>query len=273
MLLTIIEILAALGALALCFGTGSFEGLSWLWQLPLFFLGLGIGMVLAVVGFILVWSLFTNPEKPVEKEKPWQRALIQAVCGAGLRLLHVKLDVSGMEKLPKEGRIMLVCNHLHIIDPVFLLHCFRKSQLAFVAKKESRSMFLVGRIIHCLQCQYINRENDREALMTILKCIELIKEDKASIGVFPEGYCSADGKLQPMRNGVFKIAQRTQVPVVVCTLRGTTRVFSDFLHFRRPHVILELVDVLDTTEPRLTTKELGDRVHELMAKSLGDSVG
>ena len=66
MLLTIIEILAALGALALCFGTGSFEGLSWLWQLPLYFLGLGIGMVLAVVGFILVWSLFTNPEKPVE---------------------------------------------------------------------------------------------------------------------------------------------------------------------------------------------------------------
>ncbi len=273
MLLTTIEIIGALGAIALCYGTGSFESLSWLWQLPVYFLGLCIGMLLAVVGFLIIWGMFTNPEKPVEKEKPWQRALVQAVCGAGLRLLHVKLRVSGMEKLPKEGRIILVCNHLHIVDPVVLLHCFRKKQLAFIAKRESRSMFLVGRLIHRLQCQYINRENDREALTTILKCIDLIKEDKASIGVFPEGYCSPDGKLQPLRNGVFKIAQRTKVPVVVCTLRGTTRVFSDFLHFRRPHVTLELVDVLDTTEPGLTTKELGDRVHKLMAQSLGDSVG
>ncbi len=272
MLLTSVEILAALGAAALCYGCGGFAGFAWLWQLPVFFLGLFAGFAAIIMGFLLVWSWVTDPEKPVEKEKRWQRVFIEQICGAGLRLLHVKLGTTGMEKLPKEGRFLLVCNHLHISDPIVLLHCFRGSQLAFISKRENRSMFLVGKLMHRLQCQLINRENDREALVTILKCIDLIKEDKANVAVFPEGYCSMDGRLQPMRNGVFKIAQRTKVPIVVCTIRGSSRLFEDFLHFRRPRIDVELVKVLDSAAMS-STKEMGDRVYQLMAESLGDSVG
>ena len=37
--------------------------------------------------------------------------------------------------------------------------------------------------MHKILCQRVNRENDREALKTILKCIDILKKDKASIGM------------------------------------------------------------------------------------------
>ena len=39
--------------------------------------------------------------------------------------------------------------------------------------------------------QMLNRENDREALKTIVTCIRLLKDDEVSIGVFPEGGIAA----------------------------------------------------------------------------------
>ena len=61
-------------------------------------------------------------------------------------------------------------------------------------------------------CQLINRENDREALKTILKCIQMIREDQVSVAVFPEGYTSRDGKLHHFRSGVFKSPPRPRCP-------------------------------------------------------------
>lgn len=273
MLLTSIEILSALGALGLCYGLKGFAGYAWLWQLPVFFLGFWLALVLLAILFLVVWCWHVDTGKPVDRERRFDRLLTEQAAGGALRLLHTKLHVTGLEQIPKEGRFMLVCNHLHILDPVVLLHCFRGHQLAFISKRENNTMPLVNKLMHRIQCQLINRENDREALTTILKCIDLIKEDKASIAVFPEGYTSLDGVLHPFRNGVFKIAQRTKVPIVVCVLRGTSHVFRDVLHFRRPHVYLDLVQVVRPEEITGTTKDIGDRVHDLMARAIGDSVG
>ena len=272
MLLTIIEILSLLGALGISFGTGGLEGLRWLWQIPLLFVGLWLAQVVLLVAFTVVYSRTVNTEKPVEKEKQFDRRFVEMLAETALRLLHVKLHISGMEKLPKEGRFLLVCNHLHILDPVVLLHVFRGNKLTFVSKRENDTMFVVGRMMHLLRTQLINRENDREALKTILSCIDILKKDEGSIMIFPEGYTSPDGKLHRFRNGSFKIAQRAKVPVVVCTLKHTSRVFPNFLRFRRPHVELELVDVI-APEEITGTAELGEQVYDLMARSVGDSVG
>lgn len=86
-----------------------------------------------------------------------------------------------------------MCNHLNDLDPLSLLKHFKKSQLAFISKRENDEKFIVGKLMHKILCQPINRENDREALKTIVKCIQILKEDKASIAVFPEGYTSRDG--------------------------------------------------------------------------------
>ena len=125
--------------------------------------------------------------------------------------------------------------------------------------------------MHKILCQPIDRENDRAALKTILKCISLLKEDKCSMCVFPEGYTSKDGKLHPFRPGVFKIAQKANVPIVVCTIQNTRQIFKNLKKLKKTEIPLHLVDIIPAEEVKaLSTVELSDRVYECMISDLGE---
>ena len=165
---------------------------------------------------------------------------------------------------------MLVCNHLHMTDPVILLWAFRKKQLAFISKREADEMYLAGPFLRKILCQPINRENDREALKTILKCIKLLKEDQVSIGVFPEGYCSNDHLLHPFRSGVFKIAQKAGVPIAVCTIQGTQDIFHNIKRLKPTNVTLHLVDIVPSEAlTAATAVDIAQQIHSIMAEDLG----
>lgn len=263
-------VLAALSAVGICAGTGGFATLNWLWILPVGFLG--SFLVLAGAFFLVLWlsCAFVDLEKPQEKDSPFHRWLVCHTAQLVLWILRARVHTKGLEKTPKQGRFLLVCNHINDLDPVTLLAYFKKSQLAFISKRENASMFIVGKIMHKIQCQMINRENDREALRTIITCIKMIQEDKASVAVFPEGYTSMDGLLHPFRSGVFKIAQKTGVPIVVCTVQNTNRIFRNAKHLKPTQVHLHLIDVLQPEQlAGMTAVEVGNLVHEMMAKDLG----
>ena len=166
---------------------------------------------------------------------------------------------------------MRVCNHTSNADPVILMRCFRGHQLAFISKQENKDMFIVGKYMHKLLCQLINRENDREALKTILRCIQILNEDKASIAVFPEGgILSEDGKLHHFRPGVFKIAQKANVPIVVCTLKNTKDVVKNIKHLKPSSVEMKVLEVIPAEELKgVTTVDIAHRCYDLMAADLG----
>lgn len=241
-----------------------------LWLLPLLFVAMDLGLVL--IAFLILWLLcrVVDMEKPQEHDSKFYRAVMDVYIEALISLALVRIHTRGLEKTPKEGRFLLVCNHLFIADPGVLLNCFRKSQLAFVTKQENEKLFIVGKIMHKILCQPINRENDREALKTILKCIQLLKDDEVSICAFPEGYTSKDGKLHPFRPGVFKIAQKAGVPIVVCTIQNTRQILPNLKKLKHTDVELHLVDVIPAQELKgKTTVEVSDRVYQMMLADLG----
>lgn len=265
--------LVLLVAVGICAATGGFADLGWLWQLPLWMLGSALGLL--VVYFLVLWvaSLFVDTEKPQEKDSKFYRVLVQTTAKLAVWILRMRVHTEGLEQTPKDGRFLLVCNHLSLLDPVMLLAYFRKSQLAFISKRENNSMFLVGKLMHRLMCQLINRENDREALKTIIACIRLIQEDQVSVGVFPEGYIHGDGLLHPFRSGVFKIAQKAKVPIVVCTLKNTPKVKVNMAKLKPTDVHLHLVGVVQPEEfEGLTTVDIANRVHAMMAEDLGPAL-
>ncbi len=270
MLLRFITLLSLALSAAVCGFTGAFESLGWLWKLPLAFGGFWIVQCLGA--FFFLWAICHGIDlsEPQEQDDPFYRKVTTVYCQAILSILRMRLHITGMEQLPTQGRFLLVCNHLHILDPVLLLACFPKSQLAFISKRENDNMFIIGKLMHKLLCQPINRENDREALRTILRCISILKEDKASIMVFPEGYTSLDGKLHHFRSGAFKIAQKANVPIVVCAIQNTQHVFHNFLRLRSTPVELHLAGVIPPEALKgVTTVEIGQQVHTMMAQALG----
>ena len=262
--------LALLSSVGICAGADGFASLKWLWLLP-------VGFAVSLVGLILLFflvlgasCLFVDMEKPQQKDNAYFRWMSITATQIAIWVLRMRVHTKGLEKMPKQGRFLLVCNHINDLDPVTLLAYFGKRQLAFISKRENTTMFLVGKLMHKMMCQLINRENDREALKTIITCIRVIQEDQVSIGVFPEGYTSMDGLLHPFRSGVFKIAQKAKVPIVVCTIQNTNKPFHNIKRLKHTDVHLHLLDVLQPEEfENVTAVELGSKIHSMMAEDLG----
>lgn len=241
-----------------------------LWFLPVLFCGFFLMLLLLAFLVLCAFSAAVDMDKPQEEDSPLYRRVMYLYIEALIPLAGLKVETTGLEKTPRDGRFLLVCNHQNESDPGILLHYFRNSQLAFISKKENNSMFVVGKFMHKILCQLVNRENDREALKTILKCIQLIKEDKVSIGAFPEGGILVKDKLSHFRSGMFKIAQKAKVPIVVCTLKGTSDLFRNMKRLKPTYVQLHLVDVISAEEAACTnTVALGDKIYAMMLEDLG----
>lgn len=273
MLIGFLCLLSFVLAAMVCGYTAAFASYDWMWMLPLCVVGFFVALAALFFLFVCLTAAVVRRDKPQEKDNRFYRWLIYLLADTIPQILRARVHTTGLEQTPTDGRFLLVCNHINDLDPVVLLSCFKKSQLAFISKRENTDMFIVGKMMHKIQCQLVNRENDREAMKTILNCVRIIKEDKASIAVFPEGYTSMDGLLRPFRSGVFKIAQRAQVPIVVCTLRNTNQALKNFLHGKSTDIYMNLLTVLPPESLKgKTAVQIGTEVYEMMAADLGEDL-
>ena len=270
MLLSLVAAISLLTSLGVCYGCDAFSTLQWLWLLPVSFAGVFLGLALLVFLFLLYLCKRVDQDVPQEKDSRFYRVVADLIIQAAFTALRIHVKTSGLEKVPTEGRFLLIANHTDNSDPIILLKCLPKSQLAFISKRENKTMFVIGPMMHKLQCQLINRENDREALKTILTCIQILKEDRASIGAFPEGGIDDDLLFHHFRPGVFKIAQKAKVPIVVCTLKNTQTVVKNIYRLKPSYVELKVLDVIPARELEgVTTVEIANRCYDMMAADLG----
>ena len=120
--------------------------------------------------------------------------------------------------------------------------------------------------IHCL---FLDREDPRQGLKTILTAIDYVK-DGISMFIFPEGTrCKVEGTFLPFHAGSFKIATKAKVPVIPVTIVGMGEVFED--HFPRPKratVVIEFGEPIETADmDRNAQKELPDRVKGIIEET------
>ena len=244
---------------------------SGVWMIPVG-LGLFAGFFLALIILfaLVVWisSLFVDMSKEQKKYNRYYGFMAEQIVYLGVRLGGVRVNKIGLEQVPRDRKFLLVSNHIADLDPAIFLYSMPWARLAFISKRENEKIYLVNKYMHAIQCQSINRENDREALKTILKTVEILREGDHCMGVFPEGYESKTGELLPFRNGVFKIAQKAQVPIVVAVLRNTKQIAKNIFR-RRTDVDMEILGVIPVEElTGVVTKEVGDRIHAMMEQAL-----
>lgn len=270
MLLGAMCVLSVTAAVFLCAGTGAFLSFHWIWLLPAGFLGSFLLLAAGLFGALVLICACIDPKKQRDADSPCFRWFLMELVHVAVTVLPVRVRCTGKKKLPKDGRFLLVCNHLDDIDPALLYYCFPDSQLAFVGKKETQDMFLVNKAMPKLLCPTVNRENDKEALKSILRCISLLKNDTVSIAIFPEGRINKYRKLAHFRPGVFKIAQKANVPIVVCTLLGTNHVMRRLRKGKGSAVEVHLLDVIpaESLQDR-TTVDIAAQVYDMMAADLG----
>lgn len=245
------------------------EAYSW-WLVPVLLLSLYLCFIILQMLVFFGAIIFTDVNKPAEKGSKFFRFMVKISLPVIITAALVKIDKKGMDKkLPENTRMLFVCNHQHDFDPIILLSAFPDSDIGFIGKKEIyETRPIVKRAMHRLHSLPIDRENDREAAKTIINAIKLIKDNKASIALFPEGYVSKTCELLPFRNGSLKIATKAQVPIVVCAINNTRELPKNI--FRRPTTVqFRFLDVIYPEQfEGMNTQEIGEIIHKEMEEAL-----
>ena len=74
--------------------------------------------------------------------------------------------------------------------------------------------------------------------------------------------------MRPFHNAMFKIAQRGDVPLVVCSIRGTNEIHKR-TPWRLSHVYLRFIEVIDREQVKtMRTAESGERVRAEIQQSI-----
>ena len=108
-------------------------------------------------------------------------------------------------------------------------------------------------------------------MMTIDRASKLLKADEVSIFVYPEGTRSKKLQLLPFHNGVFKIAQKANVPVVVLTIQGSEKVKQNY-PWRSTKVRMKVVGILDAEHVKSSkTSDISDEARAMIAKDLEEN--
>ena len=241
------------------------------WLIPVLFVGFILGFIIVQMAIFVSLILITDIKKERKKSSPFFRFMVKISLPIIVAVVGVEIRAEGTEKLPKDGPLMFVCNHQHDFDPAIIFSVFPDSTLSFIGKKEIyTTMPFIAKAMHRLDCLPIDRENDRAAALTIVKAIKYVKSGRSSIAIFPEGYCSPTCEILPLRNGCFKIATKSNVPIVVCVLNNTQQITKNM--FRRKTVVdFRLIDVIYPEQfENMNTAEIGEKVHTQMKTVLDE---
>lgn len=181
-------------------------------------------------------------------------------------LAGAKLTVKGRENVPKDGPVLYVSNHRSYFD-IVIGYTLVKNNTGFVAKKEMEKIPCISRWMRYLNCQFLDRDDIKAGMKTILKCIELIKAG-TSIFICPEGTRTSGDEMLPFKEGSFKIAAKTGCPIVPVAINNTEALFEDHLPWvKKAKVVFEFGQPIYMKEmDKEQQKHLGATVQEIIRK-------
>jgi 1-acyl-sn-glycerol-3-phosphate acyltransferase len=155
-----------------------------------------------------------------------------------LFLSGIKLTVKGFENIPKDKAVLYVGNHRSYFD-IAITYALAPGLTGYVAKKEMEHIPLLSTWMKYLHCLFLDRDNIKEGLKTILTGIDYINSG-ISICIFPEGTRNSGVEMLPFKEGSLKMADKTGCPIVPFALNNTRDAFENHFPFiKKTHVILE----------------------------------
>ena len=205
------------------------------------------------------YAKHTDEYPEVEKWRHIQYILRLAVNGG-----NIDLKVTGLENIPQDTAFMMYANHQGMFD-VLAIAATCDAPLGAVLKKELYNVPFLHQIALCTKSFAMDREDVRQSLTVIQNVTEEVKKGRNYL-IFPEGTRSKTCELLPFHNGVFKIAQKADVPIVVLSITGTEKI-AKATPFRRTDVYLDVLEVFSNIK-ETKTELIGTAARRLMETNI-----
>ena len=180
---------------------------------------------------------------PEEKKK-----LRLAYSKDQMRVLNIRIEVEGAEKLPEEGQYLLVSNHRTIIDPPIIEIVLEHTKIfgLWIAKKELYNSFFFGLFVRNAGCILLDREKSQ--MSGFFADVKAGVKAGNSIFIFPEGTRNkTDKPVDSFKEGSRIIALKNRLPMLPVYIKGNAAT-----------VLKEAI--ADNSKERVITVVVGDMI-------------
>jgi acyl carrier protein len=216
------------------------------------------------LGFLFVW--ITTMILPTLSAR-W--AALRTIARTALALTGIRLDVTGLENLPR-GNAVILFNHTSYMDAV-IIAAVLPGEPAFVAKKEFEEQFFAGTLMRRLGAAFVERFDAAASLADAETVTGLAKSGRLFV-FFPEGTFTRRAGLLGFYMGAFKVAADANLPVVPGVLHGVrTLLRGDQWFPRRTPISVVIEQPIRPTGTDFTAMlALRDAARAAMLKHVGE---
>ncbi len=197
-------------------------------------------------------------------------SILRPVVHVGSRLIW-RLELKGMENIPKTGGLIIAANHQTYIDPFWITANINRP-VRFLAWSEAFSWPVIGKAITLLGAWPLQVEGSDPA--AIRRSLTWLR-DSGVIVIFPEGGRGLpNGSMVRMKGGAVRMALEAGVPILPVTIRGGNRVWPSTKLLPRPHKVEIIyhpaihVAQLPGEETRACARRETDRLAEIIQSAL-----
>lgn len=177
------------------------------------FIGLFYAVVLVLVIPVIAACALVGRRDPIIRIGQW-------AVRVGCRVLGIRVEVSGLERVPEGTPFIFMANHLSFLDGPILATAVRRP-VRIILKKSIFRVPVLGLGMRFIEFVPVDRKGAKGGQKSVRRAARLIRERGYSFLVFPEGTRSRDGKTGPFRRGGFFLALDSGVPIVPVTIGGS----------------------------------------------------
>ncbi len=181
----------------------------------------------------------------------------------------VDVTVIGEENIPDEP-VLFAGNHRSYFD-IVLTYARCKRLTGYIAKKEMLRYPLLRDWMKALYCVFLDRDNVKEGLKSILLAIDYVKSG-ISICIFPEGTRNRGEELSmlPFKKGSLKIAEKSGCAIVPMSINNTNSIFEAHIpKIKKAHVVIEYGTPIYPKElDRDTKKHLEEYIQNIIQDTI-----
>ena len=147
--------------------------------------------------------------------------LLAALAGL-LANLTLRVDVRGLENVPRSGALIVTANHIGWVDPP-LLRWVLGRRIRYMTKIELFRWTISGLAVRLFDAFPVRRDGrDRVALRQALRLLERGEV----LGMFPEGTRSKNLQLAKGHAGIAMVGLRSGAPILPVGIVGTDRMLK-----------------------------------------------
>lgn len=175
--------------------------------------------VYMITVFLLTWVFFFPPSYYYLRSPeyfPKAFRVKRLWCQVLSIFFLTRFDIQGDENLPEGGAFIACINHQSYLDIIFMYPVI-PNYFKFIGKIELRNWLLIGVFFRKGMDISVSRENAKQARLALEEAKEALRGG-VPVAIFPEGVIPDDTpRLKRFKNGAFKIAVETNVPILPIT--------------------------------------------------------